>query len=144
MKIVIQRVTQGSVSVEGEVIGEIGQGYVILVGIKSGDTEAVVHAMAERVVNLRIMADEEGKMNLSIMDTNGSILAISQFTLYADNKGRRPGFTEAARPEIAGPLFEKFIETLRRKGIKVETGKFGADMKVSLINDGPVTVILES
>ena len=144
MKIIIQRAIQGSVSVDGKVIGEIRQGYVLLVGMKAGDTEDVVATMAEKVANVRIMADEEGKMNRSILDAGGSVLAISQFTLYADTKGRRPGFTEAARPEIAEPLFIEFVGALKAQGINVEMGKFGADMKVSLVNDGPVTIILEN
>jgi D-tyrosyl-tRNA(Tyr) deacylase len=144
MKIIIQRVTEASVSIEENVVGRIGAGYMILAGIREGGTEKETVQMAEKVANIRIMPDAERKMNLSILESKGAILAISQFTLYADAKGRRPGFTDAARPEAAEPLFKKFVEALRQKGVSVETGVFGADMQVSLVNDGPVTIILES
>lgn len=144
MKVVIQRVSHASVKVNGEIAGEIETGFMILVGIREGDTAQGADHMAEKVAHLRIMADGGGKMNCSLLDTQGAVLAISQFTLYADTKGRRPGFTDAARPEAAEPLFAKFVEALRQKGIRVETGVFGADMQVSLVNDGPVTIVLES
>ena len=118
---------------------------MVLVGFAGDDTTAIIDKMIDKLINLRIFEDEQGKMNRSLMDVNGSILSISQFTLYADCKrGRRPGFTDAARPEIAIPLYDYFNQELKEKGIHVETGIFGADMKVSLLNDGPVTIILDS
>ena len=145
MKIVLQRVTHSSVEIEGKINGQIKKGLMGLVGFASDDTTAIIDKMIDKLINLRIFEDEQGKMNRSLMDVNGSILSISQFTLYADCKrGRRPGFTDAARPEIAIPLYDYFNQELKEKGIHVETGIFGADMKVSLLNDGPVTIILDS
>lgn len=145
MKIVLQRVTHSSVEIEGKINGQINKGLMVLVGFASDDTTAIIDKMIDKLINLRIFEDEQGKMNRSLMDVNGSILSISQFTLYADCKrGRRPGFTDAARPEIAIPLYDYFNQELKEKGIDVETGIFGADMKVSLLNDGPVTIILDS
>ena len=145
MKIVLQRVTHSSVEIEGKINGQIKKGLMVLVGFASDDTTAIIDKMIDKLINLRIFEDEQGKMNRSLMDFNGSILSISQFTLYADCKrGRRPGFTDAARPEIAIPLYDYFNQELKEKGIHVETGIFGADMKVSLLNDGPVTIILDS
>ena len=145
MKIVLQRVTHSSVEIEGKINGQIKKGLMVLVGFASDDTTAIIDKMIDKLINLRIFEDEQGKMNRSLMDVNGSILSISQFTLYADCKrGRRPGFTDAARPEIAIPLYDYFNQELKEKGIHVETGIFGADMKVSLLNDGPVTIILDS
>ena len=145
MKIVLQRVTHSSVEIEGKINGQIKKGLMVLVGFASDDTTAIIDKMIDKLINLRIFEDEQGKMNRSLMDVNGSILSISQFTLYADCKrGRRPGFTDAARPEIAIPLYDFFNQELKEKGIHVETGIFGADMKVSLLNDGPVTIILDS
>lgn len=145
MKVVIQRVKKASVEVEKEVVGEITQGLLLLVGITHDDTEEDLAFLADKIVHLRIFEDNEGKMNLSLLDIGGEILSVSQFTLYGDcKKGRRPNFMNAAKPEIAKPLYERFNELLREKGVKVETGIFGAMMEVSLINDGPVTLILES
>ena len=145
MRCVIQRVREASVTVDGEELGRVGAGYMILIGIHTEDTEADLRYMAEKVPNLRIFEDEAGKMNRSILETGGEILAISQFTLYGDARGgRRPGFTDAARPEKAEPMVRALIEAWRAKGIHVETGRFGADMQVSLVNDGPVTLLMDS
>lgn len=145
MRCVIQRVREASVSVDGEELGRVGPGYMILIGVHTGDTEADLRYMAEKVPNLRIFEDEAGKMNRSILDTGGAILAISQFTLYGDARGgRRPGFTEAARLEKAEPMYQALVEAWRARGIRVETGRFGADMQVSLVNDGPVTLLMDS
>ncbi|WP_213422877.1 D-aminoacyl-tRNA deacylase [Bhargavaea massiliensis] len=145
MKVVIQRSGEASVTVGGKVTGAIDSGYVLLVGITHSDTEEDVRYVANKVANLRLFEDDEGKMNLSILEAGGAILSVSQFTLYADTtRGRRPGFSEAARPEQAQPIYERFNEELRGLGLRVETGVFGAMMDVSLTNDGPVTVILES
>lgn len=145
MRILIQRVTKGSVSIDGELVGQTGPGLVVLVGVTHTDTEADAKYLANKCVNLRIFTDENGKMNRSLLDLGGSVLAISQFTLYGDCvKGRRPGFDLAARPELAEGLYEKFVELLRAAGVHVETGRFGADMLVEIHNDGPVTFLLES
>ncbi len=145
MKVVVQRSKQANVQVNGEIVGKIEKGLVLLVGITHSDTIDDVNYIADKVVNLRIFEDEEDKMNLSLLDVGGAILSISQFTLYGDcRKGRRPNFMEAAKPDYANELYEKFNECLRTKGVQVETGIFGAMMDVSLINDGPVTIILES
>ncbi|MBA4492975.1 D-aminoacyl-tRNA deacylase [Paenactinomyces guangxiensis] len=145
MRIVLQRVKEAQVTVDEQVTGAISDGLLLLVGITDGDTEADAKYLAEKVVHLRIFEDEAGKMNRSLLDTGGSILSVSQFTLYGDcRKGRRPNFMAAARPETASPLYDRFNELLRGYGIKVETGVFGAMMQVSLTNDGPVTLILES
>ena len=145
MRVVVQRVKHSSVAVDGNIVGKINEGLLILLGIKNGDTEKDVTWLANKVVSLRIFEDENGKMNKELKEINGSILLISQFTLYGDCvKGKRPSFIEAAKPEIAIPLYEKFIDTLKNQGINVETGIFGADMKVELLNDGPVTIVLDS
>lgn len=145
MKALVQRVTEGSVSVDGEVIGSIGRGLVILFGVTHGDTERDAVYLAEKCANLRIFCDENDKMNLSLLDIGGGALVISQFTLYGDcRKGNRPSFTGAARPETAIPLYEKFIARCRESGLPVETGEFGADMKVELLNDGPVTLWMDT
>jgi len=145
MRAVVQRVKKARVSVEGRVVGSIGPGLVILVGICRGDTEDDARYLAEKCVNLRIFEDDQGKMNISSLDKGAEILAISQFTLYADTrKGRRPSFVEAAPPELSQPLFEKFVGFLRQSGLKVETGVFGAHMLVEIHNDGPVTLIVDS
>lgn len=145
MKVVVQRVKHASVHVDGELISKINQGFLLLVGVTQGDTEAQAAKIADKVAHLRVFTDENDKMNLSLMDVGGEILSISQFTLYADcKKGRRPSFDKAARPEQANPLYEKFNEMLRGYGLNVGTGVFGADMKVELLNDGPVTIILDS
>ena len=145
MKVVIQRSGKASVTVDGEVTGAIDSGYVLLVGITHTDTEDDVRYVANKVANLRLFEDGDGKMNLSILEAGGSVLSVSQFTLYADTtRGRRPGFSEAARPEQAEPIYKQFNEELRNLGLQVETGVFGAMMDVSLVNDGPVTVLVES
>ena len=144
MRVVLQRVSRAAVRVEGAEIGAIDAGLLLLVGFAAGDGTAEVSWMADKVVGLRVFSDDEGKMNRSVAECGGSILVVSQFTLYGDaRKGRRPSFVEAARPEIAIPLYESFVAALRGTGIRVATGEFGADMKVELVNDGPVTLILE-
>ncbi|WP_332647228.1 D-aminoacyl-tRNA deacylase [Lysinibacillus sp. 54212] len=145
MKVVIQRSKQASVTVDGSVTGAIDKGYVLLVGITHDDTEEDVAYVAKKVAELRLWEDEDGKMNHSIVEHGGAILSVSQFTLYGETKkGRRPSFTGAARPEHAKPLWEKFNEALREQGLHVETGIFGAMMDVALINDGPVTILVDS
>lgn len=145
MRIVVQRSKQASVTVGDEIIGQIEHGLVLLVGVTHTDTEKDVEFAAEKVANLRIFEDDEEKMNRSVLDTGGQILSISQFTLYGDcRKGRRPNFMAAARPEHAEPLYELFNQKLREKGLRVETGRFGAMMEVSLQNSGPVTLIVET
>ncbi|MEQ3307771.1 D-aminoacyl-tRNA deacylase [Fusobacterium varium] len=145
MRAVIQRVKHSSVTVDGNILGEIGNGLLVLLGVTHTDTEKEVNWLATKVKDLRIFEDEEGKMNLGLEDIKGELLVISQFTLYGNCiKGRRPGFTEAARPDLAEPLYEKFLEKCRSFGIKTECGKFGADMKVELLNDGPVTMIIDT
>jgi D-tyrosyl-tRNA(Tyr) deacylase len=145
MKIVLQRVKSANVAVEGKPISAIGQGLVLLVGIANGDTEGDARYLAEKCVNLRIFEDDHGKMNISGLDVGAEILAISQFTLYGDTRrGRRPSFTGAAPPDQSKPLFDQFIKILRESGLQIRTGQFGAYMQVSLVNDGPVTIILDS
>ena len=144
MRAVIQRSKKSKVTIDGKVNGEIDHGYVVLVGFTEGDNEAIIDKMVNKIVNLRIFEDDQGKINLSILDINGSILSISQFTLYANCKeGRRPSFTEALNPTEATKLYDIFNEKLR-KYVIVETGIFGADMKVEIYNDGPVTIVLDS
>ena len=145
MKLWVQRVTEASVTIEGEKVAEIGKGYLVLFGVTLDDTEAKVDRLAERLVKLRIFEDENGKTNRSIEDVGGSVIVVSQFTLYADTKhGHRPGFSAAARPELAIPLYERFVADLRAMlgEFRVGTGRFGADMKVRLLNDGPFSVEL--
>ena len=145
MKIVLQRVSSASVKVDSKIVGRIEHGLLLLIGFSSSDTQESVLPTLEKIVKLRIFSDEEGKMNKSVLDVEGSLLLISQFTLYADTKkGNRPSFIEAARPEQAIPLYEFFIAEMRKRITKVETGIFGADMKVELVNDGPVTIVLET
>jgi len=144
MRVVLQRVRRGGVSVGGRKIAAIGQGLVLLVGIGPQDDEARVREMAEKVAFLRIFEDDQGKMNRSILDVGGEAIVVSQFTLYADTrKGRRPSFTGAGLPEIAKPLLERFADCLAAQGIAVQSGEFGADMQVEILNDGPVTIILD-
>ena len=144
MKIVLQRVSSASVKVADEIVGSIDQGMLLLIGFSSNDTQDSILPTLEKIVKLRIFSDEEGKMNKSVLDVNGSALLVSQFTLYADTKkGNRPSFIEAARPEQAIPLYEFFIAEMRKRITKVETGIFGADMKVELVNDGPVTIVFD-
>jgi len=144
MKIVLQRVRRSSVEVEKKIVGSINQGLLLLVGVTHTDTRKEADFLAEKCINLRIFEDENGKMNLSALDIRGEILAVSQFTLYGDTqRGRRPGFEMAAKPEYASELFDYFVDQLRMSGLKTQTGIFGADMKVELLNDGPVTFVLE-
>ena len=143
MRIELQRVLSASVEVDNKIIGKIGQGYLILLGVGQEDTKADCDRLAEKIVKLRIFSDENDKTNLSINDVNGEILVISQFTLYADCKKNRPSFSNAGKPDMAEKLYNYFIEKLREKGQHVETGSFGASMKVELINNGPFTIILE-
>lgn len=145
MKVVLQRSKKASVTVDGTVTGEIEHGYVLLVGLTHTDTQEDAAYVAKKIAGLRLFEDEDGKMNRSIDETGGAILSVSQFTLYGDTrKGRRPSFIEAARPETAEPLYDYFNEQLRAYGLTVETGIFGAMMDVALVNDGPVTIIVES
>lgn len=146
MKAVIQRVTEASVTIENEVKGSVKQGYMVLLGVMQGDTKADADIMAEKLTKLRVFCDENDKMNRSVLDVGGEILVVSQFTLGADcRKGNRPSFTKAAPPEEADMLYRYFIENLRELGVKkVATGEFGADMAVSLINDGPVTILYDT
>lgn len=145
MRLVVQRVTNASVKVEEEITGAINEGYMVLVGVTHEDTEEEVLYLAEKLAHLRIFEDENGKMNRSLLDIKGSVLSVSQFTLYGDTrKGRRPNFMKAAKPDAANSLYECFNKTLREKGIHVETGRFGAMMDVSLTNSGPVTILMDS
>lgn len=145
MKIVIQRVSEAHVKVEGKTVGEIGKGLMLLVGIDENDEKADADWLAQKILNLRIFSDEDDKLNLSVKDISGEILCISQFTLIADyKKGNRPSFIKAAKPDKAVPLFDYFKEEIAKSGLKTESGIFGADMKVSLINDGPVTIVMDS
>ena len=145
MRCVVQRVSSASVAIGGQTVGQIGKGLMVLVGVAQGDGEKDMQYMADKVPNLRIFEDEQGKMNLSLLDAGGSILAVSQFTLLADARGgRRPSFIEAARPETANPLYVELIRCWRDTGVIVETGVFQAEMAVSLVNDGPVTILLDS
>ena len=144
MRVLLQRVKEASVTVEEEVVGKIGTGYLLLVGVTHEDTEEEVNWLADKVAGLRVFEDEFEKMNLSIQDVDGQILSVSQFTLYGDTmKGRRPAFTKAAKPDVAEALYETFNARLRSHGLTVETGRFGAMMDVALVNDGPVTLMLE-
>jgi len=146
MRVILQRVTQGSVSVDGRVVGAVDKGFVALVGVTHGDTQADADLLARKTAHLRVFEDEQGKMNRSALEIGGGVLVISQFTLYADaRKGRRPSFIDAAPPEIAAPLVEYYADRLRAEGIaRVEQGIFGALMQVEIHNDGPVTIILDS
>ena len=145
MRSVIQRVTRASVTVGGEVVGSIGEGLLVLLGVKVGDTEKDADYMADKLLKLRIFEDEAGKMNIGLDQVGGELLIVSQFTLYGNCKhGRRPDFLAAARPETAVPLYERFIALCREKGFHVETGRFGADMQVDSRNDGPLTLILDT
>ncbi len=145
MRAVIQRVTEAQVKIDGAVHGGIGTGFLVLLGVGEGDTDTDLKYIADKIINLRIFSDENGKMNLSLADVNGAMLVISQFTLYGDcSHGRRPYFGAAMDPDGAKRMYEEFIAYARGKGVHVETGEFGADMKVTLTNDGPVTIILDS
>lgn len=145
MKFVIQRVSEASVTVDHAVIGQIGKGFLVLIGIRDTDDEAVADKMIQKMIQLRIFEDENGKTNLSLADVGGELLLISQFTLYANcKKGNRPSFIEAGKPDKANALYEYIIAKCRERAVNVQTGKFGADMKVSLLNDGPFTILLDS
>jgi D-tyrosyl-tRNA(Tyr) deacylase len=144
MRAVIQRVSQGSVTVDGEIVAEIGEGLVILLGVGPDDAREAADQLADKISTLRIFNDDEGKMNLSVKDLGGEAIVVSQFTLYADtSRGRRPSFIGAAKPDLAEPLVEDFSKMLAARGVPTQTGIFGAVMKVSLVNDGPVTIVLE-
>ena len=143
MKAVITRVTEASVAIGGKTVGTIGKGFLVLLGVHVDDTPAQAEKMADKICGLRVFEDEQGKMNRNLADAGGALLIVSQFTLYADTRSRRPGFTQAARPETAVPLYEKVIADCRARGFTVETGQFGADMAVTSVNDGPVTIILD-
>lgn len=144
MRVVLQRVSRAQVTIDGRVAGAIDRGFCLLVGFTRGDTESQVDWMTEKIAGLRLFNDTEGKMNLGLADVGGALLVISQFTLFGDaSKGRRPSFIDAARPEHAIPLYERFLATLRARGIPVAAGEFGADMLVEIHNDGPVTLILD-
>ncbi|WP_294207606.1 D-aminoacyl-tRNA deacylase [uncultured Chryseobacterium sp.] len=145
MKVVIQRVSESSVKVNGEIVGDIGRGLMLLIGIDENDSLADADWLVQKILNLRIFSDEEGKMNLSVTDIAGELLCISQFTLMAEyRKGNRPSFIRAARPDQAVPIFEYFKQEIAKSGLRTESGIFGADMKVSLVNDGPVTIVMDS
>lgn len=145
MRAILQRVTNAEVKVDGEIIGSIGNGILIFLGVSDDDTEKDLQYIADKMINLRIFEDENGKMNLSVHDIQGELLIVSQFTLYGDcRKGRRPSFDKAGKPDFANEMYEKFIKYCSDSGLKTEHGEFGADMKVSLLNDGPVTIMLDS
>ena len=144
MRAVTTRVSEASVAIGGETAGQIGRGYLVLLGVGPEDTEKEAVHLAEKICNLRVFEDENGKMNLSLAQVEGEILVVSQFTLYADLKSRRPGFSHAAKPELAIPLYERFMEECRERGFHVEHGEFGADMQVASVNDGPVTLIFDT
>ena len=145
MKALLQRVSEAKVTVNSKIIGEIGTGWLILLGVGKADSEAEIPKLSEKILGLRLFSDADGKFNLSVQDVGGQILVVSQFTLFADcSRGRRPGFSNAAPPDVAKDLYERFVDELRKSSITVATGEFGADMKVSLVNDGPVTIMLDS
>lgn len=145
MRILVQRVKNASVTIDGQLFSQIKQGYLLLVGFSNSDDENIVELMTQKLLNLRICDDSDGKMNLSIIDTKGELLSVSQFTLYADSsKGRRPSFIDACNPERAVQLYDYFNDNLRKSGLKVETGKFRAEMDVQLVNSGPITIMLDS
>ena len=145
MRLVVQRVSRAKVSVGGDVVGEIGRGFLALVGVESGDTDEDMRYGVEKLVGLRVFEDEAGKMNRCVADVGGSILLVSQFTLLGDARhGRRPSFSNAARPEVAAPMIDRMAEAIKSRGIPVARGIFGADMQVELVNDGPVTILLDS
>ena len=144
MRAVVTRVKEASVKVDGETVGAIDKGFLVLLGVHLTDTEEIAKKIADKICGLRVFEDADGKMNVNPKDAGAKLLIVSQFTLYADCKSRRPGFSEAARPDLAIPLYELVISECRARGFQVETGKFGADMQVSSINDGPVTIIIDS
>ena len=144
MRAVITRVKSASVTIDNKTVGAINKGFLVLLGVNVNDTEDIARKIADQICGLRVFEDPEGKMNVNPTDAGAELLIVSQFTLYADCKSRRPGFTEAARPDLAIPLYELVISECRSRGFKVETGEFGADMQVASVNDGPVTIILDS
>lgn len=144
MRAVVTRVSSASVTIDGVVEGAIDRGYLILLGVGPNDTQEVCDKLAEKICNLRVFEDEKGKMNLSLEQVGGAMLVISQFTLYADTSSRRPGFSYAAKPDLAIPLYERFLDQCRQRGFRVEHGQFGADMKVASVNDGPVTILYDT
>ena len=143
MRAVVTRVSSASVSIAGETAGAIEKGYLVLLGGGPQDTEAVADKLAEKICNLRVFEDENGKMNLNLEQAGGALLVVSQFTLYADTSSRRPGFSGAAKPDLAVPLYERFLDACRARGFRVEHGQFGAEMQVASVNDGPVTILFE-
>ena len=144
MRAVVTRVSSASVTIDGAVEGAIEKGFLVLLGVGPGDTEAVCDKLAEKICNLRVFEDENGKMNRNLEQVGGSLLVVSQFTLYADTSSRRPGFSGAAKPDLAVPLYERFMDRCRERGFRVEHGRFGADMKVVSVNDGPVTILYDT
>ena len=144
MRAVVTRVTSASVTIGGEVEGAIEKGFLVLLGVGPEDTQATGDKLAEKICNLRVFEDENGKMNLNLEQVGGALLVISQFTLYADTSSRRPGFSHAAKPELAVPLYERFLDQCRARGFRVEHGQFGADMQVASVNDGPVTILFDT
>jgi D-tyrosyl-tRNA(Tyr) deacylase len=144
MRAVVTRVLSASVTIDGKKVSEIGNGFLVLLGVHNDDTEAEAIKVADRICGLRVFEDENGKMNIGPADAGAKLLIVSQFTLYADVSSRRPGFTEAAKPPISEPLYELVVSECRKKGFEVQTGKFGADMKVESINDGPVTILIDT
>ena len=143
MRAVVTRGSSASVSIAGETVGAIGRGYLVLLGVGPDDTGAVADKLAEKICNLRVFEDEHGKMNLNLEQAGGALLVVSQFTLYADTASRRPGFSGAAKPDLAIPLYERFLDACRTRGFQVEHGQFGADMQVASVNDGPVTILFD-
>lgn len=144
MRAVVTRVSSASVSIGGQTAGAIDRGYLVLLGVGPDDTQAVADKLADKICNLRVFEDENGKMNRNLEQAGGAILVVSQFTLYADTSSRRPGFSHAAKPELAIPLYERFMEACRARGFRVEHGEFGADMQVASVNDGPVTILFDT
>lgn len=143
MRAIVTRVLSASVTIDGNTVAQIGKGFLVLLGVHVDDTQAQAEKIADKICGLRVFEDENGKMNINPKDAGAELLIVSQFTLYADTSSRRPGFTQAARPEISKPLYEKVVALCREKEFRVETGEFGADMKVASINDGPVTILLD-
>ena len=144
MRAVVTRVSRASVSIEGQVSGQIGKGFLVLLGVGPQDTEEVARKLAEKICNLRVFEDENGKMNLNLEQVGGALLVVSQFTLYADTSSRRPGFSGAAKPDLAVPLYEHFMDCCRQRGFDVQHGEFGAYMEVDSCNDGPVTILFDT
>lgn len=143
MRAVVTRVSSAAVAIEGRTVGAIDRGFLVLLGVGPEDTEAVCDKLAEKICNLRVFEDENGKMNRDLSQVGGSLLVVSQFTLYADTSSRRPGFSKAAKPDLAIPMYERFMDQCRARGFAVEHGQFGADMQVSSVNDGPVTILFD-